>query len=108
MATSMPVEELRAAHRTLAEYNYQLGPVERGYANRTLYINLDDNRFEERPVTQQMKDLFTGGRGFALKLLWDAVDPDTTWDDPQNLHSIVRFPVEYHISPDNTCAHACS
>ena len=53
----------------LAEFTYELRPVERGYANRTLYINLEDNTIREKPVTQQMKDLFTGGRGFALKLL---------------------------------------
>ena len=40
-----------------------------------------------------MKDLFTGGRGFALKLLWDAVDPDTTWDDPQNELVIANGPI---------------
>ena len=41
----------------LAEFTYELRPVERGYANRTLYINLDDNTIYEKPVTQQMKDL---------------------------------------------------
>ncbi len=58
-------------------------PVERGYANRTLYLNLDDNTIYEKPVTQQMKDLFTGGRGFGLKLLWDAVTPETKWNEPR-------------------------
>ena len=60
-----------------AEFTYELRPVERGYANRTLYINLDTNTIREKPVTQQMKDIFTGGRGFGLKLLWDAVTPAT-------------------------------
>lgn len=68
----------------LAEFTYELRPVERGYANRTLYINLDDNMIYEKPVTQQMKDLFTGGRGFGLKLLWDAVTSETKWNDPRN------------------------
>ena len=45
MVTPIPVEELKAAHHLLAEYTYELRPVERGYANRTLYINLDDNTF---------------------------------------------------------------
>ena len=31
-----------------------------------------------------MKDLFSGGRGFALQLLWDAITPATKWTDPQN------------------------
>ncbi|CAG1003420.1 aldehyde:ferredoxin oxidoreductase [Anaerolineales bacterium] len=77
----------------LGEYKYELRPVERGYANRTLYINLEDNSIHEKPVTQQMKDLFTGGRGFGLKLLWDAVTPDTKWDDPRNELVIANGPI---------------
>jgi aldehyde:ferredoxin oxidoreductase len=68
----------------LAEFTYELRPVERGYANRTLYINLTHNTIYEKPVIQQMKDIFTGGRGFGLKLLWDAVTSQTKWNDPAN------------------------
>jgi len=77
----------------LAEFTYELRPVERGYANRTLYINLDDNTIYEKPVTQQMKDIFTGGRGFGLKLLWDAITPQTKWNDPQNELVIANGPI---------------
>ena len=48
---------LTAETTLLGEYTYELRPVERGYANRTLYINLADNSFREKPVPQQMKDL---------------------------------------------------
>ncbi|MEA3440517.1 MAG: hypothetical protein U9R58_09565 [Chloroflexota bacterium] len=58
------LEMMKTAHRTLAEYRYELRPVVHGYANRTLYINLAQQEISEKPVTQQMKDLFTGGRGF--------------------------------------------
>lgn len=85
---TLPVEST-----LLGEYTYDLHPVERGYANRTLYINLTDNSIREKPVTQQMKDLFTGGRGFALKLLWDAVTSETTWDDPRNELVIANGPI---------------
>jgi aldehyde:ferredoxin oxidoreductase len=84
---------LPAESTVLAEFTYELRPVERGYANRTLYINLDDNTIHEKPVTQQMKDLFTGGRGFGLKLLWDAVTPGTKWNDPQNGLVIANGPI---------------
>jgi aldehyde:ferredoxin oxidoreductase len=84
---------LPAESTLLAEFTYELRPVERGYANRTLYINLDDNTIREKPVTQQMKDLFTGGRGFGLKLLWDAVTPETKWNDPENALVIANGPI---------------
>ena len=87
------LEKMKTAHRLLGEYTYELKPVERGYANRTLYINLNDNTFVEKPVTQQMKDIFTGGRGFALKLLWDAVTPESKWDSPENELVIANGPI---------------
>jgi len=93
MTLSPALEKMKTAHKLLGEYLYELKPVERGYANRTLHINLNDNTFTEKPVTQQMKDLFTGGRGFALKLLWDAVKPETKWDDPENELVIANGPI---------------
>ncbi len=89
----MTQPENLTAPALLGEFSYELRPVERGYANRTLYINLNDNVITEKPVSQQMKDLFTGGRGFALKLLWDAVTPTTRWDDPQNELVIANGPI---------------
>ena len=88
---TMPAE--LAESTLLGEYTYEKRPVERGYAGRTLYINLENNTFLEKPVTQQMKDLFTGGRGFALKLLWDAVAPETKWNDPRNELVIANGPI---------------
>ena len=87
------IEEMKAAHNLLAKYTYELRPVERGYANRTLHIDLGTKEIYEKPVTQQMKDLFTGGRGFGLKLLWDAVTPETKWNDPENALIIANGPI---------------
>ena len=70
----LSIEKVREAHQALAELSYEKKPVEKGYANRTLYINLSDYSIQIKPVTQQMKDLFTGGRGFCLWLLWNAVN----------------------------------
>jgi len=70
----------------IAEFKYQPCKVERGYNNRTLYINISDKRIVEKPVTNDMKEKFTGGRGFDLWLLWQALPKDriTKWDDPEN------------------------
>ena len=87
------LEKMKSAHTLLGEYTYELKPVERGYANRTLYINLSENTISEKAVTQQMKEVFTGGRGFGLKLLWDAVTPETRWDSPENELVIANGPI---------------
>ena len=89
----LSIEKVREAHQTLAELSFEKKPVVRGYANRTLYINLSDHSIQIKPVTQQMKDLFTGGRGFCLWLLWNAVNDNTRWDDPENELVIAGGPI---------------
>jgi aldehyde:ferredoxin oxidoreductase len=70
----------------IAEFKYKLGKVERGYNNRTLYVDLSNMHIESRPVSKDMKGKFTGGRGFNLWLLWNALPKDRIikWDDPEN------------------------
>lgn len=90
---NLPTEQLREAHKILAEMQYDLRPVERGYANRTLYINLSENKIQSKPVTPEMKELFTGGRGFCLWLLWNGVKDSTRWDDPENEFVVAGGPI---------------
>jgi len=82
-----------AGYRVIAETAYEPAEVVRGYTGKTLYVNVGTGAVEERPVTQQMKDLFVGGRGFGLWRLWSAVEPTTTWDDPANEIVISSGPV---------------
>ncbi|MHA1583772.1 MAG: aldehyde ferredoxin oxidoreductase family protein [Promethearchaeota archaeon] len=80
----MNVEDFRKNHHVLAEFDYDFDKVVKGYANKILYVNLSDNLIKSKPVTQEMKDKFVGGKGFDLRLLWDAVTPETKWDSPEN------------------------
>ncbi len=68
----------------LAEFTYQVPTIERGYTGQILYVNVGDGTIEARPVTDEMKEKFIGGRGFDLWLLWHAVKDDTRWNDPEN------------------------
>ncbi len=87
------IKKLHSKHKTLKEFKYKKGSVDRGFANRTLYINLDSNEIKEKPVTEKMKKLFTGGRGFGLKLLWDSIKPSTRWDNNENELIITTGPL---------------
>jgi aldehyde:ferredoxin oxidoreductase len=87
------IEMLKVRHKILKEYKYELGEINKGYANRTLYINISTNEIKEKAVTEEMKEKFTGGKGFDLKLLWDAVNDDTRWDDPENEINIATGPI---------------
>jgi aldehyde:ferredoxin oxidoreductase len=78
------VAALKAAHRTLAEFAYEPAPVRRGYARKTLYVNVGTGEIRVKDVTQEMIDKFIGGRGFGLWYLWHATKPETRWNDPEN------------------------
>src|SRR5665811_1378940 len=80
----MSLENFQSTHKILFSYKYTWAPIEKGYNNRTLYVNVGSGEILERPVSAQMKEKFTGGKGFGLKLLWDATKPDTKWNDPEN------------------------
>ncbi len=87
------LEAIRAAHKVLKEATFTPSLPQRGYTDRTLYVDLTTREIREKPVTQQMKDLFVGGRGFGLWHLWNAVTPATRWNDPENEIIISPGPV---------------
>ena len=87
------IEELRGSRRILSEYNYSPAEIERGYSGKTLYINLSEQSIKPRVVTDQMKNIFIGGKGFGLWYLWNAIKPDTKWNDPENEIIISSGPI---------------
>ena len=80
----MSLENFQNTHKLLYSYKYTWAPIEKGYNNRTLYVNVGSGEIKEKPVSAHMKEKFTGGKGFGLKLLWDATKPETRWNDPEN------------------------
>jgi len=72
------------ALKTIAEWKYNVTPMDKGYTDKTLYINVTDGEIKEKAVPALMKEKFIGGKGYGLKLLWDATKADTKWNDPEN------------------------
>jgi len=89
----MEVAELQKKHKLLREWTYNWTPLEKGYSDKILYVNLSENDVREKEVPQMMKEKFIGGRGYGLKLLWDATKPTTKWDDPENEVNISSGPI---------------
>lgn len=77
----------------LARIPYQWKPLEKGYSDQSLYVNLDSLKAEVRSVDPGVKELFVGGKGYGLRMLWDAVTPQTKWSDPENEIVISGGPV---------------
>lgn len=84
---------MKGAHRVLGELNYEVAPLEKGYTDKILYINVSDNSFKIKDVDPLMKDKFIGGKGYGMKLLWDATTAETKWDDADNEIIISSGPI---------------
>ena len=79
--------------KELKTLKYERPTIQRGYANQTLCVNLSDANITIKPVTDRMKETFTGGKGFDLWLLWHAVNGRTRWNDPENALCIASGPL---------------
>ncbi len=89
----MSITELKSKRKILKELSYQKTPLHRGYTDKILYINVGTNELKEKDVPALMKEKFIGGKGYGLRLLWDATRPDTRWNDPENELIIAPGPV---------------
>jgi len=85
----MPDYSLKVA-KTL---DYKRPEIENGYTDQTLHVNISDFEIAIKPVAQKTRDLFIGGKGYDLWLLWNAVQADTRWNDPQNAVCIACGPL---------------
>jgi NADH:ubiquinone oxidoreductase subunit E len=78
------IEQMRNAHEVLCEFPFEIKELNKGYSDRVLRIDLDKNEITIHPVTQQMKDLWTGGKGFDLWLMLQEINKATKWDSHEN------------------------
>ena len=89
----MTVEEMKKSHQLLNSWDYNWKALDKGYTDKILYVNVGNNEIKEKDVPEMMKEKFIGGRGYGLKLLWDATTPTTKWNDPENEINISSGPI---------------
>jgi len=87
------IEEMKAGHKLLNSWNYTWKALDKGYTDKTLYVNVGTTEIKEKAVPAEMKKKFIGGKGYGLRLLWDATNADTKWDDPENEINISSGPI---------------
>ncbi len=68
----MIFEEIKKQHKLLKEWEYEVTPLDKGYTDKSLYINFSNNTIKSKDVPPLMKEKFIGGKGYGLKYLWDA------------------------------------
>ena len=68
----------------LMSMQYQPAKVNKGYTDKVLHLDLSKNKAVIKDVPVKVKEILTGGRGYGLWFLWQAVKPVTKWNDPEN------------------------
>jgi aldehyde:ferredoxin oxidoreductase len=89
----MDIKSIKEQHKLLNGWDYIWTPLNKGYTDKVLSINVGTAEIMEKDVPLAMKEKFIGGKGYGLRLLWDATKPDTKWDDPENEIVISSGPV---------------
>ena len=89
----MDAATISRTQKVITEWPYTWTPLDRGYSDKILYINVGSGEIREKDVPPLMKEKFIGGRGYGLRLLWDATKPDTRWTDPENEINISSGPI---------------
>lgn len=69
----------------LHEQKYKPAQVKGGYTDRILRVNLNNGEIKIQELPPDFKLKYVGGRGYALKLIWDETTRDTRYDSPENL-----------------------
>jgi aldehyde:ferredoxin oxidoreductase len=89
----MDIKSIREQYKLLAKWDYNWTPLDKGYTDKILYINVGTTEIKDKDVPPVMKEKFIGGKGYGLRLLWDATKPDTKWDDKENEIIISSGPI---------------
>jgi aldehyde:ferredoxin oxidoreductase len=79
--------------KVLQQFNYQPARVVGGYTDRILRVDLGARQIKIQELPPDFKSQYTGGRGYAIKLIWDETLPETRYDSPENLLVMANGPL---------------
>ena len=72
---------------------YTPPPIKGGYTDHILQIDLGSQSISPLKLSPDFKDRYIGGRGYALKLIWDRVSRDTRYDSLENILVMASGPL---------------
>ncbi|MCG3252726.1 MAG: aldehyde:ferredoxin oxidoreductase [Candidatus Heimdallarchaeota archaeon] len=81
--------------KTLAEMSYKRQNVMKGYTDKTLHIDLSKLSIEENDVDKKVREIFIGGKGYDLWLMWESLPKNriVKWNEPENPLCIASGPL---------------
>ncbi|MCD4775686.1 MAG: aldehyde:ferredoxin oxidoreductase, partial [Candidatus Aegiribacteria sp.] len=93
MASTHNAGEILEEQKVLGTFKYNPKPSIRGYTGEILRVDISEPSFRIIPVTEKMKETFTGGKGFDLWMMWQEVTSETKWNSPENPICIAAGPL---------------
>src|SRR4030042_1295503 len=76
----------------LQQVKYEPARVVGGYTDRILRVDLGKQKIAVQELPPDFKNKYTGGRGYALKLIWDDTTAKTRYDSPDNILGMASGP----------------
>ncbi len=77
----------------LHQISYDPAKVAGGYTDRILRIDLSRTQITVQELPPDFKNMYIGGRGYCLKLIWDGTTRDTRYDSPENILAMAGGPL---------------
>ncbi|UCF73346.1 MAG: aldehyde:ferredoxin oxidoreductase [Deltaproteobacteria bacterium] len=72
---------------------YKPASIQGGYTDRILHVNLNSCTISIGGVRSDFKEKYIGGRGYALKLIWDGTSGETRYDSQENILVMASGPL---------------
>jgi len=79
--------------KIIKSLDYHAGSIEGGYTDRILKVDLDSYTISPLGLPPDFKEKYIGGRGYALKLIWDGTTKDTRYESPENILVMASGPL---------------
>ncbi len=79
--------------KILETLQYEAPPVKGGYTDHILQVDLGTPSISISKVSPDFKEKYVGGRGYALKLIWDGTSAETKYDSPENILVMASGPL---------------
>ena len=79
--------------KILQQIEYEPARVKGGYTDRVLRVDLGTRDITIQELPPDFKHKYVGGRGYALKLIWDGTTRDTRYDSPENILVMASGPL---------------
>jgi aldehyde:ferredoxin oxidoreductase len=77
----------------LRQIEYEPARVVGGYTDRILRVDLGTPEISIQELPPDFKDKYIGGRGYALKIIWDEAGRETRYDSPENILVMASGPL---------------